>query len=291
MVFYRSMVLEYRGYKGIHVLLVSTSTTNTYYKLPIPLYSTLCMDRYLHPGSTSRRGWWADTRYTQVYREYMVLVVRGQQDYSIYGYRGNTPRYTLLLVLQALYYSILFPVLLPVQVYPTTGTQGGKELGLPGYRILGSIGVYRQVRVWSTSRYGSYYCTTLPLYLGTTRSHSYPREATYPPIPPRVVPVVEWVVYSRDKQVSVGIVSMVGYEMSTQMPLYHTYCTISLILVYPTNLSIHYLLVIPYLLQVGGLVGIGMLVGNGFQWEYRDHREQAALRRPQPNSRTVGIYG
>ena len=103
---------EYRGYKGIHVLLVSTSTTNTYYKLPIPLYPILCMDRYLHPGSTSRRGWWADTRYTQVYREYMVLVVRGQQDYSIYGYRGNTPRNTLLLVLQALY-SLYLRVITP----------------------------------------------------------------------------------------------------------------------------------------------------------------------------------
>ena len=95
------IVREYRGYKGIHVLLVSTSTTNTHYKLPIPLYLYYTGEGSPPPSiqysGGSLRGWWADTRYTQVYREYMVLVVRGQQDYSIYGYRGNTPRNTLLL--------------------------------------------------------------------------------------------------------------------------------------------------------------------------------------------------
>ena len=111
--------------------------------------------------------------------------------------------------------------------------------------ILGYWQYSSRRQVWSTSRYGSYYCTTLPLYLGTTRSHSYPREATYPSISLGVVLQGEWVVYSRVYGCIVGIVSMVGYEMSTQMPLYHTYCTISLILVYPTNLSILYLLVIP----------------------------------------------
>ena len=51
--------------------------------------------------------------------------------------------------------------------------------------------------------------------------------------------------------------------MSTQMPLYHTYCTISLILVYPTNLSIHYLLVIPlYPYSTQSILGSTSQVGQ-----------------------------